>query len=65
MDELAGTENRIAVARTDYNDVVRQYNSMLVRFPKNLVAAMFGFEKGAYFEAQEGAEDAPTVDFSE
>lgn len=63
MDELAGTENRIAAARTDYNDAVKSYNSMLVSFPKSMLAGMFGFEKAAYFEAAAGAQNAPDVNF--
>ena len=64
MDELAGTENRIAVARNNYNDAVRVYNTMLVRFPRNIMAGFFGFEKAEYFEASESAQDAPTVNFN-
>ena len=63
-DELAGTENRIAVARMDYNNAVQQYNSRIRRFPTAIVAGMFGFEKRDYFEAKEGADQAPIVDFS-
>jgi LemA protein len=48
MDELAGTENRIAVARNDYNGAVKNYNSMIIRFPANIIAGMFGFVKGQY-----------------
>lgn len=63
QDELAGTENRIGVARKDYNDAVRKYNTQIVKFPKNLIAGIFGFEKAAYFEASEGAQDVPQVNF--
>ena len=63
MDELAGTENRLAVAREDYNEVVRTFNSDVRSFPGNLIAGMFGFEKKDYFEAVSGAETAPSVDF--
>lgn len=63
-DELAGTENRIAVARMDYNNAVQQYNSKIRRFPTVIIAGMFGFEKKDYFQAQEGAEQAPIVDFN-
>ncbi|MGI6486151.1 MAG: LemA family protein [Tepidanaerobacteraceae bacterium] len=63
-DELAGTENRIAVARMDYNNAVQLYNSRIRRFPTVVIAGMFGFEKRDYFEAEEGAEQAPKVDFS-
>lgn len=62
-DELAGTENRIATARMDYNTVARQYNSIAKRFPMNMFAKMLGFENAEYFEASEGAEQVPTVDF--
>lgn len=64
QDELAGTENRIAVERRRYNEVVRQYNILTRRFPSNIVAAMFGFEKrDVYYEAVEGAEVPPEVNF--
>ena len=62
MDELAGSENRIATARKDYNDKVNEYNSKIIKFPTSLIANMFGFEKAEYFEAAEGAETAPDVD---
>ena len=61
--QLEGTENRINVARRDYNEAARKYNTTLRSFPKNILAGMFGFEKKAYFEAQEGSEQAPTVQF--
>ena len=61
--QLEGTENRISVARRDYNESARKYNTTLRSFPKNMLAGMFGFEKKAYFEAQEGSEQAPTVQF--
>ena len=63
MDELAGTENRIAVARKGYNDVVQSYNRKLRTFPTVLYAGMLGFSQADYFEAAEGAETPPTVDF--
>mgnify|MGYP002078799866 CR=1 FL=1 len=62
--QLEGTENRIAVARNDYNGVARTYNTSVQTFPRNIVAGMFGFEKQPYFEADKGAEKAPKVDFS-
>lgn len=62
-DELAGTENRIAVARKDYNDAVRSYNLEIKSFPKNIIAGMFGFEQKAYFEAQEESKEVPSVNF--
>lgn len=61
--QLEGTENRISVARRDFNEAARKYNTTLRSFPKNILAGMFGFEKKAYFEAQEGSEQAPTVQF--
>lgn len=64
QDELAGTENRIAQARRSYNETVKTYNATVRRFPKNILAAIFGFEKAEFFEAKAGAEDAPIVDFS-
>lgn len=62
-DELAGTENRIAVARKDYNDAARQYNAAIQKFPKVIFAGLFGFEKADYFQAEEGAQQAPSVNF--
>ncbi|MBO8151864.1 MAG: LemA family protein [Candidatus Marinimicrobia bacterium] len=61
--QLEGTENRIAVERRRFNEVVRRYNTRIRRFPTNLIAGMFGFEKKAYFEAEEGAEKVPRVQF--
>ncbi len=61
MDELSGSENRIAVARRDYNEAVTAYNKKVIRFPGNLVANLFGFEKVTYFEASSGAETTPNV----
>ena len=61
--QLEGTENRISVARRDYNDASRQHNTSLRSFPKNILASLFGFEKRAYFEAQTGTEQAPRVQF--
>jgi len=65
MDELAGTENRLTVARKDYNDTVQQFNNDVRRFPGNLIAGMFGFEQKDYFEIKEGVEEAPAVDFGD
>lgn len=62
-DELAGTENRIAVARKDYNDVAQTYNTTIKRFPTVIIANMSGFDQAQYFEAQEGADQAPKVNF--
>ena len=64
MDELAGTENRLAVERKRYNDVIRDYNVLLVRFPTNLVAGMFNFKEMPYFKAPEEAKAVPKVDFN-
>ncbi len=61
MDELEGSENRIATARKDYNDVVKGYNNKIIKFPANIFAGIFGFEKADYFEAQAGVEIAPDV----
>jgi len=63
MDELAGTENRIAVARRDYNEAVKRYNTAIKRFPGVIFARMFGFEEKQYFEAKAGAEQVPEVKF--
>ncbi|MEW9124457.1 MAG: LemA family protein [Thermotaleaceae bacterium] len=63
MDELAGTENRINVERNRYNEAVRDYNLRIRTFPRNLFAARLGFEQRAYFEAVEGAQEAPRVNF--
>src|SRR5699024_11676373 len=63
MDELAGTENRISVERQRYNETVEQYNNRVRRFPGNLMAGLFGFEKKPFFKAVEGAENAPNVNF--
>ena len=62
--QLEGTENRIAVARKDFNETVQKYNSYIRRFPKNIFAGMFGFDQKAYFKAAEGAENAPEVNFN-
>lgn len=62
-DELAGTENRIAVARKSYNDAVEGYNSKIKKFPSNILANMFGFEKAEYFEADPAKLDVPKVEF--
>jgi len=63
QDELAGTENRIAVERMRYNDAVRAYNARIRRFPTSLVASLTGFDRKAYFEAEAGAREVPKVDF--
>ncbi len=62
-DELAGTENRIAVARKDYNNSVKTLNTTIKKFPNNIIAGMFGFEKAEYFEADESSSEVPNVNF--
>jgi len=61
--QLEGTENRIAVERRRFNEKVKNYNTFIRKFPNNFVASMFGFERQATFEADEGAEKAPDVQF--
>ena len=63
QSQLEGTENRINVARKDFNDVAKEYNKTIRKFPKNIIASMCGFEKHNYFEAEAGAEKAPKVEF--
>ena len=63
QSQLEGTENRITVARNNFNEVARQFNTMIRRFPTNIIANMMSMEKRAYFEATEGAEVAPKVEF--
>lgn len=63
MDELAGTENRISVERRRYNELVRDYNTAIKKFPSNLLASFLGFSERSFFEAAEGAEKAPKVEF--
>ena len=65
MDELAGTENRIGVARKDYNNVVSRFNRQVKRFPGKFVASIFGFDEKEYFQANEAAKEAPEVDFGD
>lgn len=65
QDELAGTENRIAVSRRRFNESVQGYNATIRRFPASIIAGMFGFDRRAYFEAVAGSEQAPTVKFGE
>lgn len=61
--QLEGTENRIAVERRRFNEVVQEYNSKIRRVPGNILAGIFGFERKGYFEAEQGAEKAPEVKF--
>jgi LemA protein len=63
QDQLEGTENRISIARKDFNDAVQEYNSKIRSFPANLTAKMFGFAEKGYFAAEEGADKAPKVQF--
>ena len=63
QSQLEGTENRIAVERKAFAEKVGQFNASIRRFPANIVANLFGFERKAYFEAQSGAENAPKVEF--
>ncbi len=63
-DELAGTENRIATARRDYNDAVKDFNTTIKRFPNNICAGIFGFAEKDYFKAAEGTNEVPTVQFN-
>lgn len=62
-DELAGTENRIATSRRDYNEAVTDYNTTIKKFPTNILAGMFGFEKKDYFEVSDGKNEVPEVEF--
>jgi LemA protein len=61
--QLERTENRIAVERRNFNTAAQGFNTYIRQFPKNILASLFGFEKKAYFTAQEGAEQAPKVEF--
>ena len=61
--QLEGTENRISVERRNFNEVARTYNTSIRTFPKSILAGMFGFDKRPYFEAEEGANKAPEVNF--
>lgn len=61
--QLEGTENRITVERQKFNDVAKEYNTFIRQFPRNIIAGICGFERKAYFEAKEGSENAPKVEF--
>ncbi len=63
QDELAGTENRIAVERRRYNEAVRAFNVQIRRFPTNIIAGMFGFEKAAFFKVPKERQEVPKVKF--
>lgn len=62
--QLEGTENRIAVERGKFNETVNDYNTYIRRFPNNIIAGMFNFDKKGYFKAAEGADKAPEVEFN-
>ena len=61
--QLEGCENRITVARKDFNDSVKDFNSKLVTFPNNLLGGLFGFKEKGYFQAKEGSDKVPEVKF--
>ena len=61
--QLEGTENRITVERQKYNEIAQGYNTFIRQFPRNIIAGMFGFERKAYFQAEEGTQSAPKVEF--
>jgi LemA protein len=63
QSQLEGTENRITVERMKFNDTTREFNTFIKSFPQNLLAGIFGFESKPYFEAKEGAAEAPKVEF--
>ena len=63
QDELAGTENRVSVARTRYNEAVATYNKMVRQFPSNIYAGMLGFDRKESFQANSGSRNAPQVEF--
>ncbi len=63
--QLEGTENRIAVARKDFNDAASGYNSSVQKFPTNVTAGIFNFDQCPYFQADQGADKAPTVNFGQ
>lgn len=63
QDELSGTESRIATARRDYNKAAKAYNTTVKKFPRNIIAGMFGFSAVDYFEADAGTEKVPQVSF--
>jgi LemA protein len=63
QSQLEGTENRCTIARQQFNETARQYNTIVRRFPGNIVAKIFGFQKKPYFEADEDAKHAPKVEF--
>ena len=64
QDELAGTENRIATARKDYNEKVKEYNTSIKQFPTNIFAGIFGFTEEKYFEVDQKSTEVPSVNFN-
>lgn len=64
LDELAGSENRLATARRDYNEEAREFNASIRKFPANIIAGIFGFKPFDYFTETEGAQSVPKVDFN-
>lgn len=65
QSQIEGTENRVAVARADYNDAVEKYNRKVVTFPSSMFAKIFGFEKVDYFSSSDGSSDVPIITFSD
>ena len=63
QDELAGTENRLAIARKDYNETATDYNTTRQKFPTVIIAGMMGFQDKPLFKAEEGQKQVPKVDF--
>lgn len=63
QDEVAGTENRVTKARNDFNGTVKEYNAYLQKFPRNIIAGMFGFTGKSFFAAEVGSEKAPEIKF--
>ena len=63
QSQLEGTENRINVARQDFNKAAKDFNTKVLKFPTNIIAKLFGFDKTAYFAAEEGTDKAPVVEF--
>ncbi len=64
LDELAGSENRLAVARKDYNEEAREFNASIRKFPANIIAGIFGFKQFDYFTESDNAQSVPKVDFN-
>ena len=62
-DQLEGIQNRVTIARREFNECAQTYNTLVRRFPTNIIASMFGFDKRPYFEADEAAQQAPKVEF--